>query len=54
MNEAVMVAVEERLSTESISDATSWTIKATHFERALSKISPSVSDKVRFGLFNHV
>ncbi|XP_042984658.1 cell division control protein 48 homolog C isoform X4 [Carya illinoinensis] len=45
MNEAVMVAVEERLSTESISDATSWTIKATHFERALSKISPSVSDK---------
>ncbi|KAF5444085.1 hypothetical protein F2P56_036589 [Juglans regia] len=45
MNEAAMVALEERLSTESISDATSWTIKAIHFERALSTISPSVSDE---------
>ncbi|GMY13988.1 cell division control protein 48 homolog C [Fagus crenata] len=46
MNEAAMVALEDKLtSTESTSDAVPWTIKSTHFERALGKISPSVSDK---------
>uniref|UniRef100_A0A2N9IYN3 ATPase AAA-type core domain-containing protein n=1 Tax=Fagus sylvatica TaxID=28930 RepID=A0A2N9IYN3_FAGSY len=47
MNEAAMVALEDKLtSTESTSNAVPWTIKSTHFERALGKISPSVSDKV--------
>ncbi|KAK8651713.1 hypothetical protein V6N13_141299 [Hibiscus sabdariffa] len=44
MNEAAMAALEEKLTSTGISE-TSWTIKALHFERALSKISPSVSDK---------
>ncbi|XP_040987444.1 cell division control protein 48 homolog C-like [Juglans microcarpa x Juglans regia] len=47
MNEAAMVALEEKLtSTESTSDAAPWTIKTTHFEQTVSKISPSVSDEV--------
>lgn len=47
MNEAAMIALEENLtSTDSTSNAAPWTIKTTHFEQALSKISPSVSDKV--------
>jgi SpoVK/Ycf46/Vps4 family AAA+-type ATPase len=51
MNEAAMVALEEKLmSTERTSDAAPSTIKTTHFEQALSKISPSVSDKVWFFL----
>ncbi|KAK6255352.1 hypothetical protein SCA6_016657 [Theobroma cacao] len=44
MNEAAMAALEEKLTSTGISD-TSWTIKTFHFERALSKISPSVSNK---------
>ncbi|XP_022733112.1 cell division control protein 48 homolog C-like isoform X2 [Durio zibethinus] len=44
MNEAAMAALEEKLTSTGISE-TSWTIKTFHFERALSKISPSVSDK---------
>ncbi|KAE8679184.1 Cell division control protein 48-like protein C [Hibiscus syriacus] len=44
MNEAAMAALEEKLTSTGISEA-SWTIKTLHFERALSKISPSVSDK---------
>ncbi|PKI68786.1 hypothetical protein CRG98_010843 [Punica granatum] len=42
MNEAAMVALEEKL-TPSGGSSDPWTIKARHFERALSKISPSVS-----------
>ncbi|KAF3952192.1 hypothetical protein CMV_022231 [Castanea mollissima] len=46
MNEAAMVALEDKLtSTKSTSDAAPCTIKSTHFERALGKISPSVSGK---------
>ncbi|KAK9274842.1 hypothetical protein L1049_022096 [Liquidambar formosana] len=46
MNEAAMAALEEKLtSVQSSSDATPLTIKMTHFEQALGKISPSVSDK---------
>ncbi|CAK9171036.1 unnamed protein product [Ilex paraguariensis] len=46
MNEAAMAALEERLTSgQSSSDGTPWTIKASHFELALGKISPSVSDK---------
>ncbi|KAI8011089.1 hypothetical protein LOK49_LG06G00884 [Camellia lanceoleosa] len=48
MNEAAMAALEEKLTAQSSSDAdhpTSLTIKKTHFEQALKKISPSVSDK---------
>ncbi|OMO89695.1 hypothetical protein COLO4_19635 [Corchorus olitorius] len=46
MNEAAMGALEEKLASAEISE-TPWTIKASHFERALSKIKPSVSDKER-------
>lgn len=47
MNEAAMVALEEKqASTERTPDAALSTIKTTHFEQALGKISPSVSDKV--------
>ncbi|KAI3731962.1 hypothetical protein L1987_63156 [Smallanthus sonchifolius] len=57
MNEAAMVAVEERFSkieaaahegtsvSESYLGGMPHTIKAAHFEQALGKISPSVSDK---------
>ncbi|XWS11436.1 hypothetical protein CRYUN_Cryun38cG0082800 [Craigia yunnanensis] len=44
MNEAAMAALEEKFTSTGIPE-TSWTIKTFHFERALSKISPSVSDK---------
>ncbi|XWS51669.1 hypothetical protein CRYUN_Cryun11dG0003200 [Craigia yunnanensis] len=44
INEAAMAALEEKLTSTGISE-TSWTIKTFHFEQALSKISPSVSDK---------
>ncbi|OMO56379.1 hypothetical protein CCACVL1_26601 [Corchorus capsularis] len=46
MNEAAMGALEEKLSSAEISEIP-WTIKTSHFERALSKIKPSVSDKER-------
>lgn len=47
MNEAAMAALEEKLtSPERSSDASPWTIKDTHFEQALAKIAPSVTDKV--------
>ncbi|KAH9750303.1 nuclear valosin-containing protein-like [Citrus sinensis] len=45
MNEAAMAALEDKLiSSKSYSDVTPFTIKLTHFEQALSKISPSVSE----------
>ncbi|CAL5419262.1 unnamed protein product [Camellia sinensis] len=50
MNEAAMAALEEKLTAQSSSDADhpiSLTIKKTHFEQALKKISPSVSDKAK-------
>lgn len=56
MNEAAMVAVEEKFSkieaaaregtSESCLGGMPHTIKAVHFEQALGKITPSVSDKV--------
>lgn len=47
MNEAAMAALEDKLiSSKSYSDVTPFTIKLTHFEQALSKISPSVSELV--------
>lgn len=46
MNEAAMTALEDKLiSASSSSESTSLTINMTHFERALKKVSPSVSDK---------
>ncbi|XP_076941082.1 cell division control protein 48 homolog C-like [Bidens hawaiensis] len=55
MNEAAMVAVEEKFSkieaaaregtSESCLGGITHTIKAVHFEQALGKITPSVSDK---------
>ncbi|KAK2653014.1 hypothetical protein Ddye_012870 [Dipteronia dyeriana] len=44
MNEATMAAWEENLTA---TESCSWTIKITHFERALSKITPSVSNQQR-------
>ncbi|XP_058225781.1 cell division control protein 48 homolog C-like isoform X2 [Rhododendron vialii] len=46
MNEAAMAALEEKLTAQSNSDATtSLTIGKIHFEQALKKVSPSVSEK---------
>lgn len=45
MNEAAMVAVEEIVAAGSINSGISWTIKKEHFEQALKKISPSVSEE---------
>ncbi|TXG68490.1 hypothetical protein EZV62_003425 [Acer yangbiense] len=44
MNEAAMAAWEEKLTA---TKSCPLTIKITHFERALSKITPSVSNQVR-------
>lgn len=47
MNEAAMAALDEKLVlVQSCSGSAPLTIRAAHFERALGKISPSVSDKV--------
>ncbi|KAL5542674.1 hypothetical protein UlMin_010384 [Ulmus minor] len=43
LNEAAMAALEEKLTTGSSSGAASWSIKTTHFEQAVAKISPSVT-----------
>ncbi|KAM2855105.1 hypothetical protein FF1_025466 [Malus domestica] len=46
MNEAAMAALEEKLTLpERISDASPWTIKESHFEKALAKIAASVTDQ---------
>lgn len=49
MNEAAMAALEEKQMTigEGSPNTRQWVIKASHFEKALQKISPSVSDKVQ-------
>lgn len=55
MNEAAMAALDEKLRlVQSSSDGAPLTIKDVHFERALEKISPSVSDKVRVNFFSFV
>ena len=47
MNEAAMAALEEKLTAQGgFDEDTPWTIKITHFNQAMSKISPSVSEKV--------
>ncbi|KAG8390593.1 hypothetical protein BUALT_Bualt01G0099700 [Buddleja alternifolia] len=48
MCEAAMVALDEKLT---LSPSAPLTIKGEHFKRALKKISPSVSDKVRVVYF---
>ncbi|XP_009612607.1 cell division control protein 48 homolog C-like [Nicotiana tomentosiformis] len=45
MNEAAMLALEDKLKASDTSDEKLWTIKESHFNRAMEKISPSVSDK---------
>ncbi|PIA39513.1 hypothetical protein AQUCO_02600161v1 [Aquilegia coerulea] len=46
INEAAMAAMEEKQMLGKDSHGTrTWTIKAGHFDQALKKISPSVSDK---------
>ncbi|OIT02871.1 cell division control protein 48 -like c [Nicotiana attenuata] len=45
MNEAAMLALGDKLKASDTSDEKSRTIKETHFERAVEKISPSVSNK---------
>lgn len=53
MNEAAMAALEEKLTAQSNSDATtSLTIGKIHFEQALKKVSPSVSEKVLLCYFS--
>lgn len=45
MNEAAMAAMEEKQMLDPGNhDTRSWTIKTEHFEQALKKVSPSVSD----------
>lgn len=47
MHEAAMAALDDKLaSNESRLITSPWTIKSTHFELALTKISPSVSERV--------
>ncbi|XP_060674314.1 cell division control protein 48 homolog C isoform X2 [Ziziphus jujuba] len=46
MHEAAMAALDDKLaSNESRLITSPWTIKSTHFELALTKISPSVSER---------
>ncbi|KAI3470466.1 hypothetical protein Pfo_027129 [Paulownia fortunei] len=45
MNEAAMAALEDKLTSSNRTSGLPWTIKDAHFNRALKKISPSVSDK---------
>ncbi|KMT08061.1 hypothetical protein BVRB_6g144150 [Beta vulgaris subsp. vulgaris] len=46
MNEAAMAALEEKLRLpQSSSDTLPFTIKSTHFEQAMKKVTPSVSEK---------
>ncbi|KAL5732275.1 hypothetical protein ACHQM5_004919 [Ranunculus cassubicifolius] len=46
MNEAAMAAMDEKQSLDVASDdERSWTIKTAHFDKALTKVFPSVSDK---------
>lgn len=59
-----MAALEEKETTIESLDASSWTIKETHFQPALTKIIPSVTERVwinfvcnitvlSFALFGH-
>lgn len=46
MNEAAMAALEEKLrSSQSTLDANRFSIKLKHFEQAMKKVTPSVSEK---------
>lgn len=45
MNEAAMAALADKLGSEPSTDHTQWTIKEYHFQRALKKIAPSVSER---------
>ncbi|KAL1542442.1 hypothetical protein AAHA92_26539 [Salvia divinorum] len=45
MNEAAMIALEDKLSSTDTSNSIQWAIKDAHFMSALDKISPSVSDE---------
>lgn len=46
MDEAAMVALEDKLKEPKSSDGTRYTIKTKHFDEALKKVPPSVSIKV--------
>ncbi|CAB4281697.1 unnamed protein product [Prunus armeniaca] len=46
MHEATMAAVEEKLTSIASSDSSPCTIKETHFEKALAKITPSLTDEL--------
>lgn len=45
MDEAAMAALEEKETSIESFDASSWTIKETHFQPALAKIIPSVTER---------
>ncbi|KAL6216830.1 hypothetical protein ACLB2K_010048 [Fragaria x ananassa] len=44
MDEAAMAALEEKETSAESSDASSWTIKEAHFQPALAKIIPSITE----------
>ena len=46
IDEAAMAALEEKETSAESSDASSWTIKETHFQPALAKIIPSITQRV--------
>jgi SpoVK/Ycf46/Vps4 family AAA+-type ATPase len=51
MDNAILAALKEKWTTTRTKDDT-LTVKARHFEVALTKVSPSVSDMVWFILLN--
>ena len=46
IDEAAMAALEEKETSAESSDASSWTIKEAHFQPALAKIIPSITETV--------
>lgn len=55
MNEAAMAALEEKQDSidQGIENINPWLIKTSHFEHALQKIKPSVSEKVCGNILLH-
>jgi SpoVK/Ycf46/Vps4 family AAA+-type ATPase len=55
MNEAAMISLKDRLDlANETSISYTCSIRTSHFERALSKITPSVTDKVCLWLLGHL
>lgn len=54
MHEAAMAAVEEKLTSLASWSSSPCIIKETHFEQALAKITPSLSDKVYIYIYGSI